>query len=153
MRTLRLTREFDAVFAHDAVCYLTTEHDVRAAVETAYVHCRPGGAALFCPDFVRENYRQGTDHGGHDGDRRALRYLEWNHDPDPSDTTYEVLMVYALREGDEVTIESDRHLDGLFSKDDWLSWITEAGFRARAVPFEHSDVDYPLEVFVGSRPD
>ncbi len=57
MRTLGSGREFDAVFVHDAVCYLTTEEDVRAAIETAYVHCRPGGAALFCPDYVRENYR------------------------------------------------------------------------------------------------
>jgi trans-aconitate methyltransferase len=30
MRTLDLRREFDAVFVHDAVMYLTTEEDVRA---------------------------------------------------------------------------------------------------------------------------
>jgi SAM-dependent methyltransferase len=46
MRTLRLDRQFDAVFVHDAVCYLTTEEDLRRCVETAYVHTRPGGAAL-----------------------------------------------------------------------------------------------------------
>src|SRR5687768_9071191 len=31
MRDVRLGREFDAVFVHDAVCYMTTEADVRAA--------------------------------------------------------------------------------------------------------------------------
>ena len=66
MRTARLGRQFDAVFVHDAVCYMTTESDLRLAIETAYMHCRPGGAALFAPDFVSENFTAATDHGGHD---------------------------------------------------------------------------------------
>jgi hypothetical protein len=153
MRTLRLGREFDAVFAHDAVCYLTTEEDVRGGIETAYVHCQPGGAALFCPDYVRENYRSTTHHGGHDGNGRSLRYLDWSYDPDPADTTYDVFMVYALREGGETTVESDRHVEGLFSREDWLRWMAEAGFSPKVIPFEHSEVDYEIEVFVGSKPE
>jgi SAM-dependent methyltransferase len=90
MRDVRLGREFDAVFVHDAVCYMTTEADVRAAIATAFLHCRPGGAALFAPDHVRETFAPSTDHGGHDGDGCSLRYLEWTWDPDPSDTTYTV---------------------------------------------------------------
>ena len=46
MRTLRLGREFDAVFVHDAVVYMTTETDLKAAIVTAFIHCRRGGAAL-----------------------------------------------------------------------------------------------------------
>jgi hypothetical protein len=153
MRTLRLGQEFDAVFAHDAVCYLTTEDDVRAAIETAYVHCRLGGAALFCPDYVRENYRASTHHGGHDGNGKALRYLDWSRDPNPADTTYEVFMVYALRDGGETTVESDRHVEGLFSRDVWLRLMSDAGFSPKVIPFEHSEVDYELEVFVGSKPE
>ncbi len=56
MRTLRVGWTFDAVFVHDAVCYMTTEADLRRAMETAWVHCRPGGAVLFAPDYVRENF-------------------------------------------------------------------------------------------------
>jgi SAM-dependent methyltransferase len=153
MRTVRLGREFDAVFVHDAVTYLTTEQDVRQAMETVYIHCRPGGAALFCPDFIRENFRPETDHGGHDGEGgKGLRYLDWMWDPDPSDTTYEVLMVYAMREADgRTSIESDRHVEGLFYRDDWLRWMSEAGFTPKVVPFTHSDVDYAAEIFAGSK--
>jgi len=50
IRTLRLGRTFDAVFVHDAVCHMTTESDLRAVIETAFIHCRPGGVALFVPD-------------------------------------------------------------------------------------------------------
>lgn len=81
MRTVRLGRRFDCVFVHDAVVYMTTEADLRRAIETAYAHCEPGGAALFAPDHVRENFQASTDHGGHDGVNRALRYLEWTWDP------------------------------------------------------------------------
>ena len=57
MRDVRLGRLFDRVFVHDAVCYMTTERDLRRAMDTAFVHCRPGGGVLFCPDHVRENFR------------------------------------------------------------------------------------------------
>src|SRR5215831_5282157 len=53
MKTLRLGRGFDAVFVHDAIMYMTTEDDLRRAIETAFVHCRTGGAAVFMPDVVR----------------------------------------------------------------------------------------------------
>jgi SAM-dependent methyltransferase len=37
MRTVRLGRQFDCVFVHDAVCYMTTEDDLRRAVETSFI--------------------------------------------------------------------------------------------------------------------
>ena len=70
MRTVRLGRTFDRVFVHDAITYMTTEADLRAVLETAYVHCRPGGAALFAPDHLKENFAPSTDCGGHDADGR-----------------------------------------------------------------------------------
>lgn len=154
MRTVRLGRQFDAVFVHDAVCYLTSEADLRAAIDTAFVHCRPGGAALFAPDFVRENFRPGTDHGGHDGPSRALRYLEWTWDPDPHDTTYVVDFAYLLRGPDGVVrVEQDRHVEGLFSRADWLRLLAGAGFEPRAVALEHQELE-PCghELFVAAKP-
>ena len=83
------------------------------SIETAFVHCQPGGAALFAPDHVRENFQASTDHGGHDDGRRGLRYLEWTWDPDPSDSTYLVDYAYLLRDGDgSVQVEWDRHIEG-----------------------------------------
>src|SRR5437660_1057975 len=96
MRTLRLGRTFDAVFAHDAISYLTSQEDLRQAMETAFVHCRPGGVALFAPDHLRETFSEGTDHGGNDNSGRGARYVEWTYDPDPSDSTYLVDYAYIL---------------------------------------------------------
>jgi SAM-dependent methyltransferase len=152
MRTVRLDRQFDAVFVHDAVCYMTTEGDLRTAIDTAFLHCKDGGAVLFAPDHVRENFRPSTDHGGHDGPDRGLRFLGWTWDPDPDDTTYTTDYAYLLRSSDgSVRVEHDRHIDGLFSRNDWLQWLAEAGFEPKTVPFEHSEVDWTMEVFVGVR--
>jgi hypothetical protein len=154
MRTVRLGRQFDCVFIHDAIVYMTTEADLRSAIETAFVHCKPGGAALFAPDHVRENFRPSTDCGGHDGEGEGLRYLEWTWDPDPTDTTYLVDYAYLLREKDgSVRVVHDRHTEGLFSRGDWLRLLSEAGFQPSVVPFNHSELEPgTYEVFVGRKP-
>ncbi len=154
MRTVRLGRHFDCVFVHDAVSYMTSEADLRQAMETAFVHCRPGGAALFAPDHLRETFRPSTEHGGHDGEHRALRYLMWTWDPDPTDSTYITDFAYLLRESDgSVRVEQDRHLEGLFGRADWLRLIAEVGFRPSLVPFEHSESEVGAEAFVGRKPE
>jgi SAM-dependent methyltransferase len=147
MRTLRLGREFDAVFVHDAIEYMTTTADLRRALETASVHCRPGGVALFVPDNVRETFEPSTDHGGHDGDGRSLRYLEWIHDPDPEDTECVVEMAYVLREdGKPTRVEHEQHVFGLFPRATWLALLREVGFDTEIV------VDpYAREVFVARK--
>jgi hypothetical protein len=142
------------VFVHDAVMYMTGEEDLRQAMETAFAHCRPGGVALFAPDHLRENFRTGTDYGGHDGDGRAARFLEWTWDPDPLDTTYTVDYAYLLREADgSVRVEHDRHVEGLFPRATWLRLLEEIGFTARAVPVEHSELEPgSYELLVATRP-
>jgi SAM-dependent methyltransferase len=154
MRTVRLGRRFDAVFVHDAVAYMVTEADLRRAMETAFVHCESGGAALFTPDHVRESFRPSTDHGGIDGGGRGLRYLEWTWDPDPADASYVVDFAFLLRERDgSVRVEQDRHVEGLFAREDWLRLLAEVGFQARSVPFEGPALDPDeCEIFVATKP-
>ncbi len=154
MRTVRLDRQFDAVFVHDAVCYMATEADLRGALETAYVHCRPGGGAVVAPDHVRELFTLSTDHGGHDAaDGRGLRYLAWSWDPDPSDTSYVVDYAYLLRERDGSTrAVADRHIEGLFPRAVWLRLFAEVGFETTIVPFDHSELEPgTYEIFVARR--
>ena len=139
MRSVRLGRDFDAVFVHDAIDYMTTAEDLAAVFETAHVHLRPRGNALFVPDYVTETFSPSTDHGGHDGGDRSLRYLEWTHAPSRGESSYEVDFVYALREGDDLRVEHDRHRHGVFPRDLWLRLLEEQGFDAKAVAYELSD--------------
>ena len=154
MRSVRLGRTFDAVFVHDAIAYMMTEDDLRAVFATAFEHSRPGGITLIVPDHVRETFEPRVHQGGHDGPDRALRYLDWTWDPDPSDTTIRMDLTYVFHEPDgSVHAELDEHLCGLFPRATWLRLIEDAGFAdVRAVPLTHEGRPIGAEGFLATRP-
>lgn len=130
MRSVRLGACFDAVFIHDALIYLTSAADLYRAIETAFAHCRPNGASLLVPDWFRETFRPRVSTGGHDGEGRSLRYLEWTYDPDPSDTTVETDFAFLLRSGPgPARVVHDHHTTGLFERELWLDLCRRAGFE------------------------
>ena len=153
MRSLRLGRAFDAVFVHDAVDYMTTEDDLRAAADTAFVHCRPGGIAVFLPDATTETFEPSSDVGGTDGDGgRGVRFLDWSWDPDPDDSTYRTEYAFVLRAADgRVDVVHETHELGLFSREAWLRTLRAAGFEAETFEEETTEDRTPRDVFVGRR--
>lgn len=154
MRTVRLGQEFDGVFVHDAIGYMTSQPDLAAAAATAFVHCRPGGVAVFVPDEIAETAAAGTDVSGSDGeDGRAARLFEWSWDPDPTDTTTVTQYVFLLREADgSVHVVHEEHEYGLFGRQTWLDTLTAAGFRAEVTLERTADERTPREIFIGHRP-
>jgi SAM-dependent methyltransferase len=148
MRTLRLNRSFDVVLIHDAIMYATDADTARETLRTASHHCRPGGLVAVLPDHVRKTFAPGTDHGGGDApDGQGLRYLEWTWDPDPDDDTYLVDYAFLLRQADgTVSVEHDRHVEGLFSQEQWLAWLDEVDLPARGEPDPWGRI-----VFIGRR--
>lgn len=133
MRSLRLGRTFDAVLVHDAIMYMTTEEDLLAAARTAFVHTRPGGAAVFAPDCVREDFREKTSLiSGEDG-TRAVRGLEWMWDPDPTDETFMVEYAFVLRESANVKVVHDRHIEGFFTDATWRRLLASVGYRVETL--------------------
>ena len=156
MREIRLGRAFDGVFIHDAIDYMTTRDDLRAALDTAFAHLRPGGALLVCPDHVRETFRPATTHGGHDApDGRGVRFVEWTWDPDSDDETCVTDYAFLLRDPDgAVRSVHDRHVHGLFREDVWLEILAGAGFEdVRVAPITHSELEPgSYQAFTARRP-
>jgi trans-aconitate methyltransferase len=150
MRDLRLGRSFDAVLVHDAVVYMTSEAELAAAARTAFLHTRPGGAAVFAPDCVRETLRDAVTPMEADLGQRSLRGIEWTWDPDPGDDTYRVEYALLLRDGASVQAVHDRHVEGVFSKATWLRVLSEAGYRAETLARPIADGVYD-EVFLCRR--
>jgi hypothetical protein len=149
IRTIRLGRVFDAVFVHDAIAHMTTEAELRTVMETAFIHCRPGGVAIFVPDFVRETFVEGTDHGGNDSERGGVRYVQWTTDPDPTDNTFIVDFGILIRDkSGAIRVVHDQHLYGLFPRSTWLRLLREVGFKANVERDE-----YVRDLFRGRRPE
>ena len=140
MRTVRLGRLFDAVLIHDAVGYMLTENDLRAAFETARAHLRPGGLLLVAPDIVAESFYEGkvirwTTSAGD----VTITTEETLHDQDPSDTQVESLFTYDITENGVHRVVKDLHVTGLFSIATWTSLLQQAGFDVERTPLPGED--------------
>ena len=143
MRSLRLDKTFDAVFIHDAIMYMTNTEDLRKALETSYIHLNPGGILLISPDFIKETFKSETGHGGSDGEKKSLRYLIWQSDPDPDDDTCIEDFIYVFKnEAGGVTTEHERHIMGLFSKDLWINLLSSAGFTSKTIDDKFGRVNF-----------
>lgn len=154
MRSIRLGRTFDAVFVHDAIDYMTTEDDLAQAIETAAVHCRAGGVAVFVPDFTAETFEEGTEDGGSDApDGAGARFFVWSWDPDPDDACVLSEYVFLLRDSaGAVNVVHETHRVGAFSREVWLRLLTEAGFDAVRLSEQTGDDRTPRDVFVARLP-
>jgi hypothetical protein len=126
------------VFVHDAVEYMTTEADLRAALETVSIHLRPGGVAQVAPDATTETFAPGEsleggdEPPGPDGRSRSVRYLMWTLPLEPGSTVSEVHFSLLLRERDgSVRAVHDVHHYGVFSRATWLRLFDEVGLDAR----------------------
>jgi SAM-dependent methyltransferase len=131
MRNLNLERTFDAVLLHDAVCYMNTEEDLRAALATAASHVRPGGAVLILPDAVADDWQPGTEaYANRVGDRQAS-YLEWQHSQEGSTVTCDY--VFLFKDGDNPVFSArDTHVVGLFDRATWWRLIGSVGLTLEA---------------------
>jgi len=154
MRDVRLAGDFDAIFVHDAITYMRTEDDLTAAMTTAYVHCRPGGVAVFVPDHVADSFESTTDYGGSDDDSgRGARFLLWTTDADPDDGLYEMHVSYLLRHADgTVEAHHETHRHGLFPRETWQRLLTEAGFEVDIVAEVTTEDRAGRDFLVGRRP-
>jgi SAM-dependent methyltransferase len=147
MRTLRLARTFDAVLIHDAIVYMRSGDELRAAFDTAAAHLAPGGVLVTAPDWLRETFRDPDvtiSQAAHAGVEVTYFQLDW--DPDPDDTTMQIEMTFLVRESGRVRLERDRHFAGLFPRATWLEQLDAAGFDARERPFVEGHT-----LFVGVR--
>ncbi len=144
MRAIRLDRIFDAVLLHDAIDYMLVESDVHKALSTARAHLNPGGMLLVGPTYTRESFvnHQVEHDQRHCGDL-TLTYLSYIHDPDPSDSTFEMVLSIIHNSGGQVRLIEDRHRCGLFTLDRWRAMLDGSGFDAELV----TD-DLPWTLFV-----
>jgi len=154
MLTVDLRRRFDVVFVHDAAAYLTTLEQAGQLAANCFRHCAPGGVVMICPDHTAENISYETDHGGHDGEGKAMRYLEWMT-PGPAGT-FEYFVDYAYiyhEDGRPPRVALDRHVCGALPKQAWLKALETAGFHdASCKALVHSDVpEGSNEVFIARR--
>ncbi len=151
MRSLRLNKTFDGVFIHDAIMYMLTAEDLRATLETAALHIKPGGLLVIAPDCIKETFKESTDYEGHDAGDRGARYIQWVSDSDPNDTVFNYDFIIALKENGQLRTVVDRQVCGVFARTTWLTLLEKAGFTAKVMKdiSTEGEANERTEVFVG----
>ena len=140
MRTVRLGQTFDAVLIHDAIDYLRTEDDLRAAFATARAHLRPGGVFLAIPDDYAETFTPPEiAHETRRSGGAELTYVEYSTDRDPTDTEIETVYVFFFREAGALRVEVDRHTTGLFPLRTWERLLRDSGFAPERLDYPFSE--------------
>jgi SAM-dependent methyltransferase len=147
MRSVRLGQTFDIVFIADAIDYMLTEDDLRAAFETAYAHLKPDGLFITFAEETKERFEQNkTKTVTRESNGVVLTSIETYFDPDPDDTTYEMSFVYHIQQEGQLHIERDQHVMGVFPFATWIELLEEVGFVVEVVEYEEAG-----PVFVGRR--
>lgn len=153
MRSVRLGRAFDGVMISDAVSYMRTPRDLARAFATAFRHLRPGGAFVTYAEMARERFVQNWTETirGRRGNVEVV-FVENRYDPNPRDTTFESTFLYLIRRRGRLTVETDRHVLGLFPTATWRQTLRGAGFLVRHAGPDPATPDDPMPWFVGRKP-
>jgi SAM-dependent methyltransferase len=150
MRKIRLRRKFAAVIIHDAICYMKSEEDLRSTFRTVSAHLDRGGVFITSPDYTRETFVDDyCRYSTRSDDRVRLTFIHYQYDPDPGDSTYEVIFTFLIWENGRLRIEHDRHVFGLFSWARWLELMDEAGFATEKKPYDVHDDGRESYLLVG----
>jgi SAM-dependent methyltransferase len=149
MRDISLGRKFDAVLIHDAIVYMRSEDELTRAFGSAAAHLEEGGIFITAPDYYLDTFSgPRAEYCTRCDDARELTYIEYAHDPDPSDTTMEIIFTFFIREKGQLRIELDRHITGLLPRASWMKLMAQAGFAVE--PKIITPEGLPHELLVGT---
>jgi len=153
MRTIRLGEGFDSVTILDSINYIRTVEDLQRTFINTYEHLKPGGVFITFVEQIAGQFKQNnTTCSTHSQDDVEITFIENYYDPDPTDTSYEVIFIYLIRTKGKLEIHTDRHLCGIFKLEIWLELLKEIGFKVKQMKFTHSTFvegeSYPILICI-----
>lgn len=150
MRSVKLPKKFDVVLAHDSICYMLNEDDLRAVFQTAKAHLEPGSVFVAAPDWFKDTF-QGPSvlHWIKREENLEVTFIEYVEDSDTSDTTIESVFFYVIKEGTTLRVEQDHHQTGLFPKSTWLRLLEDVGFVPEEITYPPYDGGYGGNLILG----
>ena len=152
MREIRLKLRFDAVAIPDSIGYMTTERDLRRAINTAYRHLNTGGILLIVVS-IRDNFKE--NNFIYTGSKKDIEITVFENNCITSKTNYEATLVYLVRRKNKLEIYTDKHTIGLFNLLTWEKLLKGKGFSLKKINVENiydrfmlKDGDYPQMMFI-----
>jgi len=151
--------EYFVTVIPDSIDYMVTLPELGSAINTACRHQKPGGFLLIAAK-VREEFRE--NNFCYTGAREGVEItiFENNYIPRANPATYEATLVYLIRQGACIlSVHTDCHTLGLFSRRQWRALFKRAGLHMKQVRLDGAydrfllgQGEYPMQVFVGVKP-
>ena len=157
MRSIRLNRRFDCVVIPDSIDYMVSLDELKQAVETSAFHLNPGGVLLIVGK-TEETFQNNNFAYTGEKDDIHVTLLENNFKNPYSPNTYEITMLYLIREKGKLTKYIEESLAGLFSQAKWDEVFQNAGFTLEKRNLDGVYDSYllgegkcPLTIFIGKK--
>jgi len=157
MRTIRLSRKFDCVVIPDSIDYMSSLEDLNKTFHTASMHLIPGGVFLVVGKPQETFQNNNFVYSGAKGDTQ-ITLFENNYINPYILNTYDIAMVYLIRQKGKLTSYIEESVAGLFSMTTWTEALKENGFSMETKVLNGiydkylvSGGAYPLTIFIGRK--
>jgi SAM-dependent methyltransferase len=147
MRSINYAERFDAVIVADSIDYMLNEDDLKAVFQVAFEHLNPGGVFCTYSEETIERFENNQTYSSvHEAGDLQVTLIENRYDPDPADSTYEMVFVYLIRESGKLSIQTDRHIGGMFPAATWSKLLQQTGFEMHLREFEWTQAPFWIGV-------
>ena len=158
MRSVDLGKRFDAVVIPDSIDYAATLPELEMTIATACKHLKPDGVLLIVAK-TREEFQENNFCYTGGKEDIEITVFENNHVCKTDRSSYEATIIYLIRRKEHLKIYTDRHVLGLFSHNEWLSTLRDAGLSVKHEKLEGfydrfilGDGYYPMQAYIGIKP-
>ena len=127
MRTIWLGQQFDCVVIPDSIDYMVSQDDLKQAIHTSAVHLNPGGVLLIVCK-TSETFQNNNFAYTGEKDDTHVTLLENNYVNPYSSNTYEITMLYLIRQKGKLTKYIEESVAGLFTQATWDDVLKNSGF-------------------------
>jgi ubiquinone/menaquinone biosynthesis C-methylase UbiE len=157
MRKIRLNRQFDCVVIPDSIDYMVTIDDLEQAIQTSAIHLKPSGVLMIVGKTKETFQNNNFAYTGEKGDTH-ITLIENNYINPYIPNTYEITMLYLIRQKGKLSKFIEESKAGLFPKKIWDNALSNAGFKmeTRTLNGIYDDNllgegEYPLTIFIGRK--
>jgi ubiquinone/menaquinone biosynthesis C-methylase UbiE len=157
MRTIRLDRQFDCVVIPDSIDYMVTLDDFKQVIHTSAIHLKSDGVLLIVGKTKETFKNNNFAYMGENGDTHVTLFENNYVNPYIPDT-YEITMLYLIRQKGKLSKYIEESKAGLFPKKTWDEVLDNAGFNMETRKLDGiydeyllGEGEYPLTIFIGRK--
>ncbi len=157
MRTIRLNRQFDCVIIPDSIAYMVSLDDLKQAIQTSAIHLKLGGVLLIV-GTTEESFQNNNFAYTGEKEETHVTLLENNYINPYVPNTYEITMLYLIRQKGKLTKYIENSVAGLFSQTTWDNVLRSSGFIMEKRILDGiydkyllGEGKYPLTIFIGRK--